>query len=399
MARAGTRAKSELGEPKDLTDNYLVFGRPSIGAEEIDAVVAVLRSGWVGTGPRVGEFEERFAEYIGCRHAVALGSCTAALHLAALSLGLGPGDEVITTPMTFVATANAILHTGARPVFVDVDPETMTLCPEQIEARVSPRTRALLPVHLAGRPCAMDPILEIARRHELQVIEDAAHAIEARYHGRKIGTIGDVTCFSFYVTKNMTTIEGGMLCTDRDAVAEKARIHALHGLSADAWSRFSDEGYQHYEAVYPGYKYNMTDVQAALGLCQLPRLEHWLKRRREIWAHYDEEFEDLPCRTPAPEEPDTTHSRHLYTLRIESDRCGLTRDAFIGELHRRGIGSGVHYRSLHTHAHYRKTFGFKEGDFPISFAIGEQTVSLPLSPTLSEDEVGRVVTAVREILA
>jgi len=382
-----------------LKSDYIVFGRPSIGPEEIEAVVQTLRSGWIGTGPRAKEFEQKFSEYIGCRYAVAVGSCTAALHVSMLAAGIRQGDEVITSPLTFAATANAILHAGAMPVFADVSLQTMNLDPPAVEAAITPRTRAILPVHLAGRPCEMDALVDIAERHDLFLLEDAAHAIESWYRSRKVGTFGGASCFSFYVTKNMSTIEGGMLCTNEQALADKARILALHGMSADAWARFSDRGYKHYEVTQPGFKYNMTDVQAALGLCQLPKLNGWLERRRQIWRHYDELFADLPCERPTPEERGTVHARHLYTLLIEPESAGITRDQFMLSLHQRGIGTGVHYRSLHVHRYYQERFGYRPGDFPNAYRIGERTVSIPLSPLLNDDEVERIGQSVHDVLS
>jgi dTDP-4-amino-4,6-dideoxygalactose transaminase len=378
---------------------YIVFGSPLIGEEEIAEICATLRSGWIGTGPKVRRFEELFREYVGAKHAVAVNSCTAALHLSLLVSGIGPGDEVITTPMTFCASANAILHAGARPVFVDVDPDTMNLDPAGIAAAITPRTRAILPVHLAGRPCPMDAIHALASRHGLLVIEDAAHCIEGRYRGRKVGALSRMTCFSFYVTKNMTTGEGGLVTTDDDALAAKLKMYALHGMSADAWHRFSDKGYKHYQVVFPGFKYNMTDMQASLGLHQLGRLAAQLVRRNEIWRRYDTAFADLPVRTPAPPEPDTVHARHLYTLLVSPARCGKERDEVLQELHARGIGTGVHYTALHLHPYYRETFGYREGMFPHAEEIGASTLSLPLSAKLSDGDVDRVIGAVREVLS
>lgn len=379
--------------------NYITFGRPCIGEEEIEAVVQTLRGGWVGTGPQVKQFQEEFGNYIGCRHAVPVGSCTAALQLALESSGMGPGDEVITTPLTFAATANAIVHAGATPVFADVKPNTMNIDPDDVEARITPRTRAILPVHFAGRPCDMGRLRELAQRHGLLLIEDAAHAIESRYHGRKVGALGDIACFSFYVTKNMTSVEGGMLCTDDGDLAQKARICALHGMSADAWDRYGDAGFKHYEVIYTGHKFNMTDLQAAIALPQLRKLEGWLPRRQEIWRAYDEAFADLPCETPAPEEPGTVHARHLYTVLVDEANAPVTRDELLSELHRRGVGAGVHYRALHTHAYYRERFGFRPEDFPHAYDIGERTVSLPLSPDLTDDQVLNIQQAVRASLA
>jgi len=382
-----------------MSNKYVVFGRPVLGEEEVSAVVEVLRSGWIGTGPKARELEARFAEYVGCAHAVAVASGTAALHLSMLSLNLEPGDEVITTPLTFVATANAVLHAGAVPVFSDVDPTTMNLDPAQLEARIGPRTRAILPVHLAGRPCEMDAILEIAARHDLAVIDDAAHAIGAEYHGKRIGSLCDASCFSFYVTKNMTTAEGGMLCTNDEQIAAAARVRGLHGLTKDAWSRFSDEGYQHYQALELGYKYNLTDIAAALGLVQLPKIESWLEHRTAVWRRYDEAFADLPCRCPAPAAPDTRHARHLYTLLVDPAECGIDRDALMLRLHEKGIGTGVHYRALHVQPLYRTRLGHRAEDFPAAYEIGEQTLSLPLGADLTENEVDRVIDAVRRALA
>jgi dTDP-4-amino-4,6-dideoxygalactose transaminase len=376
---------------------YIVFGSPLIGEEEIAEVCATLRSGWIGTGPRVRRFEELFRDYVGARHAVAVNSCTAALHLSLLVSGVGPGDEVITTPMTFCATANAILHAGARPVFVDVDAGTMNLDPAAVAAAITPRTRAVVPVHLAGRPCPMKRFEALAARHGLLVIEDAAHCIEGCYQGRKVGAISPLTCFSFYVTKNMTTGEGGMVTTDSDEFAARLKMYALHGMSADAWHRFSDRGYKHYQVVFPGFKYNMTDLQAALGLHQLGRLADHLRRRNEIWQQYDDAFADLPVLRPAPAEPETVHARHLYTLRVLPD-AGKDRDQVLQELHELGIGTGVHYTALHLHTYYREALGYRQGMFPNAEAIGASTLSLPLSAKLTGEEVDRVIAAVRLVL-
>lgn len=387
-----------MNRSREGAKKYIVFGSPLIEEAEIAEVCDTLRSGWIGTGPRVKRFEEMFREYVGAKHAVAVNSCTAALHLSMLVSGVGPGDEVITTPMTFCATANAILHAGARPVFADVDPETMNLDPDAVAAAVTPRTRAILPVHFAGRPCRMDELHVLARKHGLLVIEDAAHCIEGRYRGRKVGTISPLTCFSFYVTKNLTTGEGGMVTTDDDEFAAALKMYALHGMSADAWRRFSDKGYKHYQVVFPGFKYNMTDVQAALGLHQLPRLDRQVVRRNEIWRRYDDAFADLPVRTPAPAEPDATHARHLYTLLVSEEDGVPPRDEVLQALHERGVGTGVHYTALHLHPYYRETLGYREGMYPNAEAIGRTTLSLPLSAKLTDEEVDRVMGAVREVL-
>ena len=381
-----------------MNQNFLVFGQPLIEEADIAEVVDSLRSGWIGTGPKVARFESMFRDYVGTKHAVAVNSCTAALHLSLVVSGIGPGDEVITTPMTFCATANAILHTGAIPIFVDVNLATMNIDPARIEAAITPRTRAILPVHLAGRPCDMERIEAIANKHGLLVIEDAAHTIEGRHHGRKIGAISRLTCFSFYVTKNIVTGEGGMVTTDDDDFADKIKMYALHGMSADAWSRFSDKGYKHYQVVFPGYKYNMTDMQAALGIHQLPRIDQYLARRNEIWQHYDAAFADLPISRPTPAEPNTIHARHLYTILVEQERTGKTRDQVMHDLYKAGVGTGVHYTALHLHPYYRERFGYKEGDFPNAEKIGGTTLSLPLSAKLTNANVAKVVSELRNVL-
>jgi dTDP-4-amino-4,6-dideoxygalactose transaminase len=376
---------------------YLVFGSPIIDQDAIDGVKQTLESAWIGTGPRVHEIEEKFARLTGARYALATSSCTAALHLAMVASGVGPGDEVITTSMTFCATANAIIHTGATPIFVDCQRDTMTIDPAAIEAALTPRTRAIVPVHFAGRPARMDAIATIAKKHNLLVVEDAAHAIESVFHGRKIGSLSPLTCFSFYATKNMTTAEGGMITTDDDQLARKIKIIGLHGLSADAWSRFSDQGYKHYDVVFPGFKYNLTDLAASVGLAQLPKLDGWLRRREQIWTHYQEALSDLPLTLPAAPAANTLHARHLFTVLVH-EKARVTRDEFLSQMHRRRIGTGVHYRALHTHPYYRERWGFRPEQFPNAYAIGEHTVSLPLAPKLTDAEVERVIVAAREIL-
>jgi dTDP-4-amino-4,6-dideoxygalactose transaminase len=386
-----------MTEPK--RGKFLVFGAPLIEQPEINEVVDSLKSGWLGTGPKVARFEEMFRGYVGADHALAVNSCTAAMHLSLVAAGIGPGDEVITTPMTFVSTVNCILHTGATPVLVDCERETGLIDPQRIEDAVTPRTRAILPVHLYGRPCDMDAIMDIAGRHELIVIEDAAHAIEAVYRGQKVGNIGHLTCFSFYVTKNVVTGEGGMVTTNNPDFADKIKVYALHGMTKDAWKRYSDEGYKHYQVVYPGFKYNMMDLQAAIGLHQLPRVEGWLKRRSEIWQRYDEAFADLPVGLPATEARDTVHARHLYTLWIDQNRCGPNRDEFMQCLYERNIGTGVHFLGVHLHPYYRERFGYQPEDYPNATWISERTVSIPLSPKLSNADVEDVIRATVQSLA
>jgi dTDP-4-amino-4,6-dideoxygalactose transaminase len=315
-----------------------------------------------------------------------------------LVAGLGPGDEVITTPMTFCATVNTIIHAGAKPVLVDCDRETQLIDPQRIEDAITPKTRAIVPVHLGGRPCDMDAIGDIAQRHNLIVIEDAAHAIETVYKTQKIGNISQLTCFSFYVTKNVVTGEGGMVTTNNQEYADKIKMYGLHGMSRDAWRRYSDEGYKHYQVIFPGFKYNMMDLQAAIGIHQLERVEENLSRRNEMWQVYNEAFADLPLGLPAPEECDTVHARHLYTLMVDEARCGISRDEFMQRLYERNIGTGVHYIGVHLHPYYRNRFGFTPEEFPNATWLSERTVSIPLSPNLSKADVEDVITSVRSVL-
>jgi len=378
---------------------YLVFGAPALGAAERREVLDSLRSGWIGTGPKVARFEEAFRAYTGARHAVAVSSGTAALHLSLLVAGVGPGDEVVTTPLTFAATANAIIHAGATPVFADVDRATQNLDPAAAAAAVTRRTRALLPVHFAGRPCAMDALLALARRRRLRVVEDAAHAIETLVGRRHAGTLGTLGCFSFYVTKNLTTAEGGMVTTDSTALAARVRTLALNGLTTDAWRRFSDRGYRHYRVVAPGFKYNLIDLHAALGLHQLRRVPARLRRRRALWDYYTARFRDLPVRLPAADVPGGRHALHLFTVHLMLERLRLTRDQVMAALHARGIGTGVHYVSLHLQPYYRKRFGFRRDAFPNAAWIAERTLSLPLSAALTDRDAERVADAFVAILS
>ncbi len=330
----------------------------------------------------------------------AVGSCTAALHLSLLALELEPGDEVITTALTFCATVNAIIHAGATPVLADVDPATMNLDPAAVAAAVTPRTRAVLPVHFAGRPCDMDALGELCGRHGLgSAVEDCAHAIETTYRGRHAGTFGDFGCFSFYVTKNVATGEGGMVVARDEGRAARIKRLALHGMTADAWKRFSDEGYRHYLVREAGFKYNMMDLQAALGLHQLARVEENWRRRAEVWRRYQEGFADLPLDLPAEPEPDTRHAHHLYTVLVDEARAGLGRDAVLEAMTRENIGVGVHYLAIPEHPYYQETYGWRPEEWPEATAIGRRTVSLPLSAKLTDGDVDDVVAALRKVTA
>lgn len=379
-------------------ESFLVFGKPAIGEDEISEVIDTLRSGWIGTGPKTHKFEQEFANYIGSKYAVALNSCTAGLHLALIGLGVGLGDEVITTPLTFCADANVIMHVGAKPVFVDVDLETMNIDPRKIEEKITNKTKAILVVHMAGRPCEMDLIMKIARKHKLKVIEDAAHSIESIYQGKKIGAIGDISCFSFYVTKNLVTSEGGMVvCNDKD-LAEKIRVYGLHGMDKDAWSRFTAVGYKNYDVVYPGFKYNMTDIQASIGLVQLSKIELFLSIRESIWSKYDRAFEGLPFKLPSKNANGDRHARHLYQILIDEERAGISRDNFQKLLHNKNIGTGTHYTAIHLFSFYRETFGYVKEDFPNASYISDRTISLPISASMSDEDVEDVIYAVKNII-
>ena len=384
--------------PNAIRKDYLVFGAPQILDDEINEVVDSMKNGWLGTGPKVAHFENKFTQYIGAKYAMAVNSCTAGLHLSMIVAGLGPGDEVITTPMTFCATVNSIIHTGATPVLVDCQRDTQLIDPQQIEDAITPKTRAIVPVHFAGRSCDMDAIMDIAARHNLLVIEDAAHAIETVYKGRKVGTIADLTAFSFYATKNVVTGEGGMVTTNNPQFADKIKMYGLHGMSRDAWKRFSDDGFKHYQVVFPGFKYNMMDMQAAIGIHQLARVEENWQRRNQMWEIYNQAFADLPVDLPTPDEPNTVHARHLYTLMIDSDRCGFNRDQFMKKLHDLNIGTGVHYLGVHLHPYYQDRFGYTPNSFPNATWLSERTVSIPLSPSLSNTDVEDVIDTVKGVL-
>jgi dTDP-4-amino-4,6-dideoxygalactose transaminase len=374
---------------------FVPFAAPAIGIDEINEVTATLESGWLSTGPRVRRFEEAFAAYVGAPHAIAVNSCTAALHLSLIAAGIGPGDEVITTPLTFCATANVIVHVGATPVFVDVDPATGNLDPRQVASAITPRTRGVIVVHYAGRPADVDAFASLSARHQLTVIEDAAHCVEGVRAGRKIGTTAPFTCFSFYASKNLTTGEGGMITTASAEAADRMRIASLHGLSRDAWTRYERGGSPHYDVVMAGYKYNLSDIQAALGLHQLKAIGRHHARRVEICGRYDEAFGHLPIgRFAAPPAGDV-HAHHLYTVLIDPAVCGRSRDEVGQSLEQSGVASSVHFRALHLHQFYRDRFGFSRGQFPHAERISDTVLSLPLSASLTDQQVGRVIDAFR----
>lgn len=385
---------AEGGSPVRAT--FLPFSRPSFGEEEKRDVAAVLDSGWITTGPRVAELEAALAEASGAAHAVCLDSCTAALHVALAALDLQPGDEVVTSPLTFCSTVHAIEHAGGVPVLADVEPDTLNLDPERTAAVLGPRTRALLPVHYGGHPAEMDALLGLARARDLAVIEDAAHASGAAYRGRPVGAIGDATCLSFYATKNMTTAEGGALLTDRPELAERARVLALHGLTRDAWGRYTAAGAWHYDVVASGYKYNMTDLEAALGLRQLQRLPGFIARRRELAARLTAGLAGEPAiQTPAVRE-EVDPAWHLYPIRLRAERLTVDRDRFLEDLRAENIGVSVHFIPIHFHTYFKGRLG-TEGDFPVAEDAFRRLISLPIYPAMTDADADDVIAAVRKV--
>jgi dTDP-4-amino-4,6-dideoxygalactose transaminase len=382
-----------------MRKDFLIFGSPQIGEEEINEVVATLRSGWLGTGPKTHKFEEDFKQCTGAAHALAVSSCTAALHLALKVLDIGPGDEVIVPAMTFAATANVVIHCGAKPVFADCVLSTMNIDPQDIERKLTKRTKAIIVVHMAGRACDMDAIMKIARKHKLKVIEDCAHAVETQYKGRKVGTIGDMGCYSFYSIKNVVTVEGGMLTTNKESYARHARVLSLHGMSKDAWDRYGKSGYKHYQVVEAGFKYNMPDILASIGIHQLARVDKNWERRDEIWHRYNAELAGMPLLLPAPIEKGDRHAHHLYTILVDPSKTKITRDEFLNEMTKRNIGTGVHFQALHLQPFYKKLFKYKKGDLPNTESIGARPVSIPLSAKLTDEDVTDVIAAIKDVFA
>jgi dTDP-4-amino-4,6-dideoxygalactose transaminase len=378
--------------------SFLPFALPDVGDDEIREVTEVLRSGWITTGPKVRQLEQELAAYVGARHAIAVNSCTAALHLALEAIGLGPGDRVVTTPYTFAATAEVIRYFQATPVFVDVEPDTLNLDPAALDAAL-PGAKAIIPVHVAGAPCKLDAIRALATRHGARVIEDAAHALPTRLGGKLIGALSDVTCFSFYATKSLTTGEGGMICTDDDAIAERCRIMSLHGISRDAWKRYMADGSWYYEIVAPGFKYNLTDLAAGLGLAQLRKVDAMWERRQAIARRYDAAFADLAELQRPTHDPAEQHAWHLYMLRLHLDRLAIDRAELVAALKRRQIGASVHFIPLHVHPYYRDTYGYRPDDFPIAWREYQREVSLPIYSRMTDADVDDVIAAVVDTVA
>ncbi len=379
-----------------MRPDFLPFSPPFIGEEEIQEVASALRSGWISRGPRTAEFEASFATRLEAPTALALNSCTAGLHLALRVLKVGPGDEVIAPTMTFAASVNVIEHVGARPVLVDVEPDTLNMDPDAVEAAVTTNTRALMVVHYGGHPAEMDRLQAIADRHRLAVVEDAAHALPAKYRGRTVGSSQNLTAFSFYATKNLTTGEGGML-TGPGNLIDRARRLSLHGMTGSAWNRYSPRGSWYYEVVEPGYKYNMTDVQAALGLTQLSKLDMMQQRRREVVGLYNDALRGLPAVGLPSERVHVESAWHLFPIRVHKDRVPVDRGAFIEQMRVRNIGTSVHFIPVHLHPFYANKYGYRSGDFPVAEGAFEELVSLPLHPGLSDTDVADVARAVNEV--
>ena len=381
-----------------MTPELLPFHQASIGEEEVKEIIQTLNSGWLTTGQKTRLFEKTFADYIGCKHAIGLNSCTAGLHLSLVVSGVSSGDEVITSPITFPATTNVIVHQNAKPVFVDVEPETLNINCSEIESKINNSTKAILPVHFAGHSCDMDTIISLAQKHNLTVIEDAAHALESKYHGNKIGAIGNFTAFSFYATKNITTGEGGMLTTNDDNYADKLRILSLHGISKNAWKRYGKEGFQHWELLMPGYKYNMFDVQASLGIHQIKKVESFLNRRVQIVKKYNDAFEKTEEIQLLKPESNIKHAHHLYVIVIKTENLKVSRDEVLNEIQKRGIGVAVHFRSLHLQPFFKQHFNYKKGMFPQAEYLSDRVISLPLYPKMTDEDVSRVIETVLGVL-
>jgi dTDP-4-amino-4,6-dideoxygalactose transaminase len=378
--------------------DFLPYHQPLITAADEQAVLETLRSGWLTTGPRTKGFERELARYTRSAHCVAVNSCTAALHLALQVCGVGPGDEVVTSPITFASTANVIVHCGATPVFADVDADTVNLDPAALAAAITARTRAVIAVDFAGHPCDYDAILPLARAHDIAVIEDAAHAIGAAYRGQPVGGVADLTAFSFYATKNITSGEGGALTTNRADWAEQAAILSLHGISRDAWKRYTAEGYRHWDIIAPGYKYNMFDLQAALVSSQLARIAEFQARRAVLKARFDAAFGTMPELQLLGERPGVTHAYHLYPVVFSAERLTVDRDAIMNALQAENIGIGVHFRAVHLHPYYVERFRFARGMFPRAEYYSDRAISLPLYPKLTDREADDVIDAVRKVV-
>lgn len=381
-----------------MQNDFLLFHKPFISEEEVDEIVDTVRSGWLSMGPKTIKFEELFARYIDCKKGIAVSSWTAAGHLTLEAYGLKPGDEVIVPTMTFPATAEIVCYFGAKPVIVDVDPDTLNISLEAIEKAITPKTKVIIPVHYGGQPCDMDEILDLAKKYNLKVMEDAAHSLPATYKGKKIGNISEVTCFSFYATKTLSTGEGGMICTNNEEIAERVKVMRLHGINRDAWKRYTESGSWYYEVVAPGYKYNFTDLQASLGLPQLKKVDHMWESRKNIAKRYTECFKDNDLIRLHGLKPDRESSWHLYPIRLELEKLNINRARFIDELRKNKVGAGVHFMPVHEHLYYHETFNLKNEDFPVASGTFPRLVSLPIYPGMTEHNVDYVIDVVSSLL-
>lgn len=384
-----------------IRKDFLPFSRPSIGEDAIESVAESIRSGWVAMGPKVTQFEKAISEYVGSKYAVSMNSATAGLHSSVMAMGIGLGDEVITTPMTFASTVNAIIMAGAKPVLVDIDRHSLNIDVNRLEKAVTPRTKAIIPVHFAGMPCDMDAIEEIASRHHLMIVEDAAHALGASYKGRKTGADrgkGHVAVFSFHPTKNITTAEGGIVCTEDEEIAEYLSVFRQNGMSKGAWNRYSSSGTTHYDVPMPGLKYQMSDIQAAIGLSQIKQLDSFNQRRREICATYEKELSG--CSSISFQQSavyECVHSRHIFPILVDPDALKIDRDTFMQQMKERNVGTAIHYNAIHLFSGYAGVLGSKRGDFPEAEYVSDRIMSIPLFPAMTDDDVAYCIEAIREI--
>ncbi len=382
-----------------MRTTFLPFSTPTLEDAEINEVVDSLRSGWITTGPKVKRFEEAFKAYVGAPYAVPLTSATAGLHLTLLALGIKEGDEIITTPMTFASTVSMIILCGGTPVLADIEPGTLNIDVKRVREKITPATRAVIPVHFAGQSCDMDPLFAIAKEHGLTVIEDAAHAVGTEYKGQRIGSLDSISIFSFHPNKNITTGEGGMVCTADENLAEEISLMKFHGMNREAWKRFAASGTPNYDIMMPGFKYNMMDIQAAIGIHQLPRLDGFIDRRKEIAEFYNREFADLPeLALPAYAPYQQRHAWHLYTPLVRIEKLNIDRDRFMEELKKHNIGSGLHYKAIHHHAWYREHMPLADEALPNASYASQRILSLPLFPKMSDDDARDVVAAVKDVI-
>jgi len=393
------KEKPAIDGGKPIRDNnFLIFGAPDIRQEEINNVIGVLKSGWLSTGPKTKLFEEKFAEYNGIKYAIGTNSCTAALHLALSALELPKNSEIITTDMTFCATVNSIIYSGLKPVVVDCDKHTQCIDPDEIEKNITDKTKAIIVVHFAGHPCDMDRIVDIANRYSLYIIADCSHAIETKYNGKSVAEYSDISTYSFYATKNICCAEAGMVLTNNKEFANKIRIRSLHGMSRNAHLRYGSSGFKHYSVDMLGFKYNMTDISAAMGISQLDRIEEGWTRRKYIIDTYNNEFCNLPIYMVDYDSSNIKHGYHLYTVHLNLEALSVDRDFVLNALILEKIGTGVHYKSIHEHKYYRKVFGWNTDRFPNSKWISNRTLSLPVAPNLSDNDIADVVSAFKKIL-